>query len=38
MDEKGERIPLTICDYDKEEGSVTIVIQAIGSSTKKWIL
>ncbi|NFD28377.1 sulfide/dihydroorotate dehydrogenase-like FAD/NAD-binding protein [Clostridium botulinum] len=35
MDEKGERIPLTICDYDKEEGSVTIVIQAIGSSTKK---
>ncbi|EJO5347671.1 sulfide/dihydroorotate dehydrogenase-like FAD/NAD-binding protein [Clostridium botulinum] len=35
MDEKGERIPLTICDFNKEEGSVTIVIQAIGSSTKK---
>lgn len=33
MDEKGERIPLTICDYDKEKGTVTIVIQAIGCST-----
>ncbi len=35
MDEKGERIPLTICDYDREEGSVTIVFQALGSSTKR---
>ncbi|WP_127837120.1 sulfide/dihydroorotate dehydrogenase-like FAD/NAD-binding protein [Clostridium prolinivorans] len=34
MDEKGERIPLTICDYDKERGTVTIVFQAIGTSTK----
>ncbi len=34
MDEKGERIPLTICDYDREEGTVTIVFQALGSSTK----
>jgi ferredoxin--NADP+ reductase len=33
-DEKGERIPLTICDYDREEGTVTIVFQAMGSSTK----
>ncbi len=32
-DEKGERIPLTISDYDPEEGSVTIVTQAIGAST-----
>lgn len=32
--EKGERIPLTICDYDREEGTVTIVFQALGSSTK----
>ena len=23
MDEKGERIPLTICDYDREEGTIT---------------
>lgn len=34
MDEKGERIPLTICDYDREAGTVTIVFQAVGSSTK----
>ncbi|MDD3172942.1 MAG: sulfide/dihydroorotate dehydrogenase-like FAD/NAD-binding protein [Herbinix sp.] len=34
MDEKGERIPLTICDYDREVGTVTIVFQAIGTSTK----
>lgn len=24
-DDKGERIPLTICDYDKEKGTVTII-------------
>ena len=35
MDEKGERIPLTICDYDREEGTVTIVFQEIGASTIK---
>ncbi len=33
MDEKGERIPLTICDYDREKGTVTIVYQAAGAST-----
>ena len=33
IDEKGERIPLTISDYDSESGTVTIVIQAIGAST-----
>lgn len=32
-EEKGERIPLTISDYDSEEGSVTIVTQKIGAST-----
>lgn len=32
-EEKGERIPLTISDYDPEEGSVTIVTQNIGAST-----
>lgn len=36
-DEKGERVPLTICDYDKEKGTVTIVAQSIGCSTKKWL-
>ncbi len=34
-DEQGERIPLTIADYDSEEGWVTIVTQAIGVSTRK---
>lgn len=32
-DEEGERIPLTICDYDAKKGSVTIVFQPIGAST-----
>jgi len=35
LDEEGERIPLTICDYDIEKGTVRIVIQAIGCSTRK---
>ncbi len=34
-DKVGERIPLTIADYDTEEGSVTIVIQTLGVSTRK---
>ncbi len=34
-DEKGERIPLTICDYDREAGTVTIVFQTVGTSTMK---
>ncbi len=33
VDEKGERIPLTVCDFDRERGTVTIVTQAIGAST-----
>ncbi len=36
-DTKGERIPLTICDYDAEKGTVSIVIQVIGESTKKLV-
>lgn len=35
VDEEGERIPLTICDYDKEEGTVNIVVQPMGCSTHK---
>ena len=35
MDEKGERIPLTICDYDREAGTITIVFQTVGASTHK---
>ena len=34
MDEKGERIPLTICDYDREAGTVTIVFQVVGAATE----
>ncbi len=36
-DERGERIPLTICDYDTERGTITIVIQAIGASTRRLV-
>lgn len=32
-DAEGERIPLTICDYDREKGTVTIVFQIVGAST-----
>lgn len=35
MDEAGERIPLTICDFDREKGIVTIVFQTVGASTLK---
>ena len=35
MDDKGERIPLTICDYDREAGTITIVFQEVGASTVK---
>lgn len=35
VDEHGERIPLTISDFDPAQGSVTIVTQAIGASTRK---
>lgn len=35
MDEEGERIPLTICDYDREKGTVTIVFQIVGAATQK---
>ena len=33
MDEEGERIPLTICDYNREKGTITIVFQVVGAST-----
>ena len=34
VDEKGERIPLTICDYSREDETVTIVFQTVGTSTE----
>ncbi len=35
MDEEGERIPLTICDYDRVRGSITVVFQTVGAATEK---
>lgn len=35
VDEEGERIPLTIADYDREKETVTIIYQVVGYSTKK---
>ncbi len=35
IDEEGERIPLTICDYDAAKGTVTIVFQTVGASTRR---
>ncbi len=36
MDEFSERIPLTICDYDREKGTIDIVFQPVGASTQKF--
>jgi NAD(P)H-flavin reductase len=33
--ERGERIPLTIADFDREAGTITLVIQAVGKTTKE---
>lgn len=35
VDDHGERIPLTIADSDKERGTITLVVQAVGESTTK---
>lgn len=35
VDNEGERIPLTIADYDREIGTVTIIFQIVGATTKK---
>ena len=35
VDEEGERIPLTIADYDREKGTVTIIFQIVGATTEK---
>ena len=38
IDEKGERIPLTVADFDREKGTLTIIFQSIGYTTKKLAL
>ncbi len=35
IDENGERVPLTIADYDREAGTVTIIFQEVGKSTRQ---
>ena len=35
VDENGERIPLTVADYDREGGTVTIIFQIVGATTEK---
>ncbi len=35
IDETGERIPLTVADYDPRRGTVTVVIQAVGKTTRQ---
>ena len=35
VDKEGERIPLTICDYDRQKGTITIVFQTVGAETTR---
>ena len=35
VDEKGERVPLTIADHDSEKGTITLIFQIVGRSTQK---
>lgn len=35
VDEKGERIPLTVADYDREKGTITIIFQIVGAGTEQ---
>lgn len=34
-EENGERIPLTVADYDREKGTITIIFQIVGATTEK---
>ncbi len=35
IDEVGERVPLTVADFDSERGTITIIFQAVGNSTRR---
>lgn len=35
VNDAGERIPLTIADYDRDKGSITVIFQIVGATTKK---
>ena len=34
-DDRAERIPLTVADFDREKGQITVIFQEVGASTKK---
>jgi ferredoxin--NADP+ reductase len=34
IDEKGERVPLTLADWEREKGEITLIFQEVGASTK----
>lgn len=36
-DEKDERLPFTICDFDREEETITLVIQIVGDGSKNFV-
>ena len=38
VDERSERVPFTLCDWDAAAGTVTLVIQEVGHSTRKFVL
>lgn len=38
VDEKSERIPYTLCDWDAEAGTITLVVQEMGQSSRKFVL
>jgi NAD(P)H-flavin reductase len=38
VDERSERVPFTLCDWDAKAGTVTLVIQEVGQSTRKFVM
>ena len=38
VDEKSERVPYTLCDWDRDAGTVTLVVQEVGQSSRKLVL
>ncbi len=38
VDERSERVPFTLCDWDAAAGTVTLVIQEVGQSTRKFVM
>lgn len=38
VDERSERVPFTLCDWDRDAGTVTLVVQEVGQSSRKFVL